>query len=111
MYGNELLDANGRVKTNEKHHEIVLLEKMLSYSRIPHVTHKMFDGFQINYPADLIGYGRKYTIRQHSLARGAKNDRVELWDNDTDEIKDVTVLQAYAKILAYQIRKERESCV
>lgn len=107
MYGNDMLDANGRVKTNEKHHGIVMLDKMLSYSRIPHVTDKRFDGYQINYPADLIGHGRKYTIRQHSLTEGYKTDLVEVWDNETDEIKAVTVLQAYAKILMHQIRKER----
>jgi hypothetical protein len=86
-----------------------MLEKMLNYSRIPHVMDTRFDGWQINYPADLIGYGRKYTIRQHSLTEGAKNDLVEVWDNETDEIKAMTVLQAYAKILTYQMRKERGS--
>lgn len=111
MYGNELLDANGHVKTNEKHHGIVLLDKMLRFSRIPHVTEKMFDGWKICYPAELIGHGRKYTVRQHSLSMGEKNGLVELWDNDTDEIKAVSVMQAYAKILAYQIGRERESCV
>lgn len=107
MYGNDMLDAQGRILTNKKHHAIVMLEKMLNYSRIPHVMDTRFDGWQINYPADLIGYGRKYTIRQHSLTEGAKNDLVEVWDNETDEIKAMTVLQAYAKILAYQIKCER----
>jgi hypothetical protein len=107
MYGNDMLDAQGRVKVNEKHHEIVMLDKILIYSRIPHITQQMFDGYQISYPKDLIGYGRKYTIRQHSLTEGSKKALVEVWDNETDEIKTMTVLQAYAKILAHQIKCEK----
>jgi hypothetical protein len=107
MYGNDMLDAQGRVKVNEKHHEIVMLDKILSWSTIPHLTEQRFDGYQINYPAELIGYGRKYTIRQHSLTEGNKKALVEVWDNETDEIKTMTVLQAYAKILAHQIKCER----
>ena len=80
MYGNDMLDAQGRVKVNEKHHEIVMLDKILSYSRIPHITQQMFDGYQISYPKDLIGYGRKYTVRQHSLTDGNKKP---LWSFGT----------------------------
>ena len=76
MYGNDMLDAQGRVKVNEKHHDIVMLDKILSYSRIPHLTEQRFDGYQINYPAELIGHGRKYTIRQHSHTEGNTKARV-----------------------------------
>ena len=107
MYGNDMLDAQGRVKVNEKHHEIVMLDKILSYSRIPHLTEQRFDGWQINYPAELIGYGRKYTIRQHSLTEGSKKALVEVWDNETDEIKTMTVLQAYAKIFDHYFKAKR----
>ncbi len=107
LYGNEMLDESGRIITSDAHHEIVMLDKILNFSGIPHVTEKRFDGWQINYPADLIGHGRVYTIRKHSLTEGNKKALVEVWDNETDEIKTMTVLQAYAKILAHQIKCEK----
>lgn len=107
MYGNDMLDAPMRIKVNKKHHEIVMLDKILSYSRIPHLTEQRFDGYQINYPAELIGHGRKYTIRQHSLTEGNKKALVEVWDNETDEIKTMTVLQAYAKIFDHYFKAKR----
>jgi hypothetical protein len=107
MYGNDMLDAQGRVKVNEKHHEIVWLDKALDWSKIPHLTEQRFDGYQINYPAELIGHGRKYTIRQHSLTEGNKKALVEVWDNETDEIKPMAVLQAYAKIFNHYFKAKR----
>lgn len=105
MYGNDMLDAQGRVKTNEAHTDIVLLDKMLTNSGIPHVMDKRFDGWQINYPEDLIGHGRVYTVRQHSLTRDNKS-MLELWNNETDEIKAVPIMQAYECILRHHIGKE-----
>ena len=109
LYGNEMLDESGRIITSDAHHEIVMLDKILNFSGIPHVTEKRFDGWQINYPADLIGHGRVYTIRKHSLTDGTKDDFVEVWNNQTDEIRAMPVLQAYARILCHYLRKERRS--
>jgi hypothetical protein len=107
MYGNDMLDDQGRVKTSEAHLDIVLLDGMLTRSGIPHVMDKKrFDGWQINYPEDLIGYGRVYTVRQCSLTDGSETSLVELWDNETDEIKAVSIMQAYECILCHHIGKE-----
>lgn len=106
MYGNDMLDDQGRVKTSDAHLDIVLLDKMLTNSGIPHVTDKRFDGWQINYPEDLIGHGRVYTVRQHSLTKGNTQDLVEFWNNETDEIKAVPIMRAYECILCHHIGKE-----
>lgn len=106
MYGNDMLDDQGRVKTSDAHLDIVLLGKMLTNSGIPHVMDKRPDGWQINYPEDLIGYGRVYTVRQHSLTDGSENSLVELWNNETDEIKAVPIMRAYEIILCHHIIKE-----
>lgn len=103
MYGNDMLDAQGRVKVNEKHHEIVMLEKMLNYSRIPHFFDK-HGTWKIHYPSDPIGGGCVFTVWQ--LEEGSSEDLVRFMDNETDEIKDVPIMQAYESILCHHIIKE-----
>lgn len=46
----ELFNSDGTYKTDERYKEIFRFNEMLTAKEIPHVFHKMMDGWQIIYP-------------------------------------------------------------
>lgn len=46
----ELYDKKGQYKTDSRYTEILKLDELLNKANIPHILHKMLDGFQILYP-------------------------------------------------------------
>ena len=83
-------------------HEVVMLERMLEHSSIPHFFNKHGERWRINYPCDPIGGGCVFTVFQ--LEEGAREDLVTFMDNETDFCKDMSVLEAYSRILLHLVK-------
>lgn len=94
--------------TSNARHAVEMLDTMLRFSDIPHVTESQDDALVIAYPTEILGSGRIYTVSQI----GDKDDElVVFWDDDKWADADyhpthVSVLQAYARILYHHLKKE-----
>lgn len=92
--------------TSNAKHAVEMLDTMLSFSNIPHVLEHQDDALVIAYPSEILGDGRIYTVAQI----GDPNDElVVFWDDvklmkDTCKPVNMSVLQAYARILYHYLR-------
>lgn len=66
-----------------EYNEIFRLRKMLVYAGIPHVMHRLYDGWQIEYQHG--GEGRKLSAVQHYFSYGHEHDRIEIMGLLTEE--------------------------
>ena len=82
----ELFNNDGTYKTDERYKEIFRLDEMLTAKEIPHVFHKMMDGWQIIYPED--GEKRVMDAIEHYGSYGNDQDLLEIMGLLTPEEKE-----------------------
>lgn len=67
----------GIFKLNPDYQEILRLDSMLNVAKIPHIRHRMFDGWKIAYIAD----GKVISdVVEHMCSYGHERDLIELMD-------------------------------
>lgn len=95
--------------TSNARHAVEMLDTMLRFSKIPHVLESQDDEIRIAYPHEILGNGRIYTV---SRIGDKDDDLVVFWDDvklmqDTCKPKNMSVLEAYARILYHHLKKEK----
>ena len=97
--------------TSNARHAVEMLDTMLRFSKIPHAVETQGEEIRIAYPHEILGSGRVYTVAQIG---DSDSELVVLWDDaklweqrGTIKHTKMTVLQAYAKILYYHLKKEK----
>ncbi|MEE5994084.1 MAG: hypothetical protein V3G42_12720 [Oscillospiraceae bacterium] len=103
----------GIFKLNLDYQEILRLDSMLNIAKIPHIRHRMFDGWKIAYIAD----GKVISdVVEHMYSYGHERDLIELMDfsfltgkeEDKDEV--IGYLSAYEifKVWNNDYRKRKQ---
>ena len=103
----------GIFKLNPDYQEILRLDSMLNIAKIPHIRHRLFDGWKIAYIVD----GEVISdVVEHSGSYGCVQDLIELMDfsfltgkeEDKDEV--IGYLSAYEvfKVWNNDYRKRKQ---
>ncbi len=103
----------GIFNLNPDYQEILRLDSMLNTAKIPHIRHRMFDGWKIAYIAD----GKVISdVAEHMCSYGHERDLIELIDfsfltgkeEDKDEV--IGYLSAYEifKVWNNDYRKRKQ---
>ena len=89
----ELFNNDGAYKTDERYKEIFRLDEMLTAKEIPHVFHKVMDGWQIVYPGD--GEKRVVDAIEHFGSYGNEQDLLEIMGLLTPEEEECDSVLGY----------------
>lgn len=74
-YGGFRINSKGEYQLNMAYTEITRLHTMLEDNRIPHLFHRLYDGWQVCYPDS---ENRRISAVQHYFSYGAKDNRIEI---------------------------------
>ena len=110
----ELYDENGNYITDSRYTEIKKLHDMLTESKVPHVFHKLMDGWQVIYPED--GPFRVMDTVEHFGSYGSSDDLLEIMGLLTPEeaevdsvIGNLSAIDVFDRIYRHWNDKDRRS--